>query len=180
MECCSICLKEIKNCVKLKKCNHKYCNRCISKWLYKGIFFVGYIDNKLMNYAKCPQCRMIFTKKDIIKEKLTEKVRYNLDIYKRTRRSTREIRSNEVYIRLRDLLNELEMKESEEDKIRGAIEIFKYLYKNKWFLNKSYFNSGSEYAVPMFKEIVRNKLNEFIKIDKRFNEWEYKLRESLK
>ena len=32
----------------------------------------------------------------------------------------------------------------------------------------------------MFKEIVRNKLNEFIKIDKRFNEWEYKLRESLK
>lgn len=180
MECCSICLKEIKNCVKLKKCNHKYCNRCISKWLYKGIFFVGYIDNKLMNYAKCPQCRTIFTKKDIIKEKLTEKVKYNLDIYKRTRTSTREIRSNGVYVRLRDLLNELEMKESEEDKIRGAIEIFKYLYKNKWFLKKSCFNNGTEYAIPMFKEIVRKKLNEFIKIDKRFNEWEYKLRESLK
>ena len=47
MECCSICLKEIKNCVKLKKCNHKYCNKCINKWLYKVIFFVGYIANEL-------------------------------------------------------------------------------------------------------------------------------------
>ena len=72
MECCSICLKEIKNCVKLKKCNHKYCNRCISKWLYKGINFVGYVDNKQKLMAKCPQCRTIFTKRDIIKEKLTE------------------------------------------------------------------------------------------------------------
>ena len=181
MECCSICLKEIKNSVKLKKCNHKYCNRCINKWLYKGIFFVGYIDNKLMNYAKCPQCRMIFTKKDIIKEKLTEKKRENLDIYKRTRISTRLARSKIVYVKLRELLNNLEMKEEQEDKIIEAIEIFKYLYENKWFLKKStVYESGVEYTIPMFKEIIKKKLNEFIKIDKRFNEWEYKLRESLK
>ena len=30
--------KRNKNCVKLKKCNHKYCNRCISKCYIREYF----------------------------------------------------------------------------------------------------------------------------------------------
>ena len=59
-----------------------------------------------MNYAKCPQCGIYLQKK---KRKKIEEKRENLDMYKRTRRSTRN-KIKIVYVKLRDLLNELEMK----------------------------------------------------------------------
>ena len=47
------------------------------------------------------------------------------------------------------------MKEEQEDKIIEAIEIFKYLYKNKWFLKKSSVYEILEHTIPMFKEIIK-------------------------
>ena len=184
-EKCVICLKNMryakKDKIYLKKCNHKYCEKCILEWYNNGQYYYELEGKNWIKYSKCPQCRTPFEKTDIIIEDVKNWPIKKLDIYKRTRKATRIERCNEVYMRLRELLNEIELTELSEEKIKIAIKIFKYLYKNKWFLKKgSYYESGIECEVPMFKRIINKKLNEFMKIDKRFNEWEYKLRESLK
>ena len=41
---CPICYNSSEQCIVLKKCNHKYCEPCIKKWLTK-------------NKSECPLCR---------------------------------------------------------------------------------------------------------------------------
>lgn len=185
MEVCVICFKNMRynkpDKIFLKKCNHKYCEKCILEWFNNGQYQYELEGTKWIRYSKCPQCRRPFKKTDIVIDNCRNWPIKKLDIYKRTRNGTQKERCNQVFIRLKDLLNKLDNKENQEDKIIEAMEIFKHLYKNKWFLkNSCKYEDGVEYTIPMFKEILRNKLNEFIKIDKRFNEWEYKLRGSLK
>ena len=185
LERCVICLKNMrydkKDKIFLKKCNHKYCEKCILEWFNTGQYHYELEGTKWIRYSKCPQCRRPFKKTDIVIEDVKNVPIKKLDIYKRTRNGTQKERCNQVFIRLRELLNKLDNKESHEDKVIEAMEIFKYLYKNKWFLKSgSYYESGIECQVPMFKRIINKKLNEFMEIDKRFNEWEYKLRDSLK
>ena len=184
-EICVICLKNMrygkKDKIFLKKCNHKYCEKCILEWFNNGQYHYELEGKKWIRYSKCPQCRRPFKKTDIVIDDVKNWPIKKLDIYTRTRKGTQKERCNQVFLRLKELLNKLDNKESQEDKIIEAMEIFKYLYKNKWFLKKGCkYEDGVEYTIPMFKQIVRKKLNEFMKIDKRFNEWEYKLRESLK
>ena len=136
--------------------------------------------SKKIKYSKCPQCRTSFKKTDIVIEDAKNRLIKKLDIYKRTRNKTKNERCEEVYNEIRLLLNEVEKGELKEEKIQSAINVFKYIYKNKWFLKSDAVKGMVSQEGNLFKAIIRNKLNEFIKIDKRFNEWDYKLRNNLK
>ena len=50
---CPICIEPIKNPLKLEKCSHYFCNKCISQWMYKN--------------KTCPCCRSQATFRELIK-----------------------------------------------------------------------------------------------------------------
>ena len=157
---CTICYSEIKNTIKLHRCNHSFCSDCIHTWL----------DFKKSSgeIPTCPNCRKHFNIGDFISVADNTNPK-NFTVYLNTRNRTHSKRFNELYNHINDLIrqvNRLSRDQSNYEFYRHQhetliIKLLKCIDHNSWFLSKNSWGrtTQNEAMRKGFISVLKDKLH---------------------
>ena len=161
---CPICYSEIKNQIKLYKCNHSFCHDCIHTW-YDFKKSYGHIPS-------CPNCRKHFNINDFISVSQEHNPK-NYTVYLNTRNRTHTKRFQELYTHIHDLIAEINKLTRTRLSPNGTmidfdrhqheiliIKLLKCIDHNSWFLSKNSWGRTTQNEVMRkgFISVLKDKL----------------------